>query len=1010
MKKIFIILFAWLAVCVAPLDVRADDADTARAAKRGGTNTAVVSSGRQKADAGSAASSQGASRLSGAAQKTDVVARERTTSPRDGAAAPAEKSRAVRVNQSVAPRQSVGRSNAAQTGQRVSERIPASAARTATTRAAGMAPATSAVRSATDARIKSPSRAAANIARAAGTSASASIAKDYKKCREVFYGCMDEFCANKDAQLKRCACSSKVHDFDSIKNKMSNVEDKILTFNERLLTVSMDKEDAAAISLATEGELAFQKEDKSSSKQILDEIAKKLKTSSADNELSRNLSAISLSLDTDSAFDSIDSMMGSSTAAKEGTALYSAALPVCRDMVKEVCDTDGAAIAESGYQMTIEQDCNTVAKAYETLQGQAVEKVREGSALLDMSRLDIYQKRNSDDILTCKKKMLDMMSDSSVCGTDLGKCLDTTGRYIDPSTGEAFLTVNLVNLGSLITRPSGDQKWTTAPGNNIFVSYLNSKKNYLEPAMENCQDISGQVWDDFIEDALAQIKLAQEKKLEDMRQGCTTLTTQCLEDTADSVSEFDARALSIFGVLADKTVNEMCAGIKTACTSLLQTTGSDADWVGGMTEIATDKTYDSIISTCREVGKACIIQSCKSISGNFGLCESIDKSTNRKSIINRSACWPDVLQCVASTGADNIGRIMERLGKTPTQSSGDFYKELYKDDVCRTNSGSSCPDDEKLVYDICYDCGTAGKPDCGTCRLAERIWGNCEYEPTHPLESSDNPHNKIKVNPSTETLLSWFATNTGTNDPTNYPDSCRSTDCGPGQKMVCGGFCAASDGVSDEGENCTSGSKVIIAGEYKNCCSSTAKDFMGNCCEGGMKNLGFGTDKDYSNISADNKDICATNNTAGDALNFAAKYPEYPYDNNILVCVNTNTVDSYDEDEPNDEFPDGRGVSCGTDGIFVVINKSTGVYSSAAYLYGDASNPPLLYSYYKEGCNNNCIFDPKDNGGKWKKLNSAAKTYEENQSCSRISGAPTANISNPNANNNLLIKFNWDNN
>jgi uncharacterized protein YpuA (DUF1002 family) len=185
-------------------------------------------------------------------------------------------------------------------------------------------------------------------------------ATNYKKCREVYYSCMDEFCANKDSQLKRCACSVRAHDFDKIKQNMSSVEDNILTFNERLLSVNMDKEDAAAVSQATEGEIAFQKSDNSDSKGILDEISKKLKASTTDTNVNKNLSAISLSLDTDSAFDSIDSSLGASTSIKEGAELYSAALPVCREMVAEICDDEGAAIAESGYQMAVEQDCNTV--------------------------------------------------------------------------------------------------------------------------------------------------------------------------------------------------------------------------------------------------------------------------------------------------------------------------------------------------------------------------------------------------------------------------------------------------------------------------------------------------------------------------------------------------------------------------------------------------------------------------------------------------------------------------
>ena len=520
-------------------------------------------------------------------------------------------------------------------------------------------------------------------------------------------------------------------------------------------------------------------------------------------------------------------------------------------MAAEVCNNnDDAAIAESAYQMSIEQDCNTVKKAYTTMQDEALEKIREGSALLDMSRLNTYQDRNSDDILTCKKKMLEMMTSESVCGKDLSECLDITGRYIDPSTGEAFLTVDLVNLENLLTRPAGDQKWTEVSGNKQFISFLKSKKTYLESAMDSCQDISDTVWDDFLEDALAQIKLAQDAKLEDMRQSCTALTTQCLSDTADSIADFDARALSTFGVKSDKTVNEMCSEIKTACTALLESSYGGSDWVAGMDSIQTTETYENLFDTCREVGKACIIETCMSVSGNFGLCESIDKSVNRKSIINRYACWNEVVECVTDAGTDAISNIMTQYNKTPTDDGGDWYSELYGSLQTRTNTSTCNIDSQSCIYDICASCGTPGYASCSVCRLAEKIWGNCEFAPTTDLDVI--PTNMIKMPPDddTETLLSWFAENTGTAD---LPDSCRDTTCGVGYVALVDASgtttCELADNVSNDKVICTEDDKLYIASDWTNCCADGVRDEFGNCCDATKSVTGVDVDatSDYFN-------------------------------------------------------------------------------------------------------------------------------------------------------------------
>ncbi len=980
---------------------RADDAgDIARAAtRRGAVNTSTQS--RQKS---ASATQTGAitdnarstiqsskynsnvrDRTSGTNRTTGVVIRDASRNTTGGnAIVPGVASRTATNVQSratsnnVIPAQSraavsVPRSGATRTATNVAApaRSATTISRSAASATRGAIDAASSARSATSAsRI---ARSATDTNTATTLTVSDIVGKDYKKCREVYYNCMDEFCANKDSQLKRCACSSRVNEFDKTKKQLSNVEDKLLDFNQRLLTVNMDKEDAEALFKATEGEIAFNQEDKTQSKKILDEIAKKLNTSFDDSNFDRNLSAISLSLNTDAAFDTVDSLQGASTTTKTGVSLYNAALPVCLEMAREVCTEDELAIAESGYQMTIEQDCNTVAKSYSTQTDQAREKIREGSALLDMSRLDIYQKRNADDILTCKKKMLEMLSDTTVCGENLGKCLDTSGRYIDPSTGEAFLTVDLANLGNLITRPDANQTWTNAPGNQVFVSFLNSKKKFLEPAMENCQDIADYVWDEFIEDALAQIKLAQESKLEDMRQSCTTLTTQCLSDTADSLEDFDARALSTFGVAADKTVNAMCAEVRNACTALLETTGGDQDWVGGMTEIATDKTYDTIMQTCREVGRACIIQACKSISGNFGLCESIQTSVNRKSIINRTACWGEVQECVASAGDAAIAQIFKQLSNSDKITDNSFYYdkfygELYGAGATITNDEdekSSCSTKDKgtvnCVYDICQDeCTTnADSNDCKICRISEKIWGNCEVIPSRNLEQTGS-HNKIKIpiNSKTETLLSWFAKNTGTD---NMDDSCRDTSCGIGfqaqydpNKQAT--ICVSKENMTSDNIYCPAppNMQISITEGTTNCCESSdgktvvETDRFGNCCKNtltSISGLNFNATNSYYKwpYTSSTAKLCMPSNNMvfTVAVNMPTDDKYYNSGMHYLVCDGT-LENKDDENVP--EYPGGQTIKC--TGKYVFVSKS-GKYITPKYATGNTSATAFPDNFYK---------------------------------------------------------------
>lgn len=951
-----------LAVLLAPLAFQAavaDDAsDIARATTRQNT-TGNITSTRQKV-ASSQKKTSAPSRTTTTNKSGTTVSRERATStPRDGTLA---------TRTAKTPDKAV----ITRTATKIQPRTIKTVARTAQPRTT-----TTVARTATKSRVATAPQ--KTRARTATTTETDMLNRDFSKCRTVFYDCMDEFCANKDSQLKRCACSSRINEFDSTKKNLANVDEKLLDFSQRLLTVNMDKEDAEALYKPTEGELAYATEDTSASKQMLDEIAKKLNTSFNDSNFDQNLNAISLSLNMDSAFDTVDSMAGASTTTKSGTDLYVSALPVCREMALEVCSSDDLSIAESSYQMAIEKDCNTVKKSYQTQVDQAREQVFESGALLDMSRLDIYQKRNSDDILTCKRKMLDMLTDSSVCGIDMGKCLDTTGRYIDPTTGSAFLTTELSNLATLISRPDTGQTWRTAPGNDRFVTFLNSKRKFLEPAMENCQNISDYVWDEFIDDALAQIKLAQDAKLEEVRQSCTTLTTQCLDETYDSITEFDARALSIFGVAADQTVNAMCADIQNACTALMETSGGGTDWTTGMTAIATEKTYETIMQTCREVGRACIIQACTSISGNFGLCENIDTSINRKSIINRTACWDEVVACVASAGTDSLTQIQNKhpldeikqpntnQGGTQTTSENEdgdttttrpttfrtFYSEMYGLDnwnniTLATNKTTTeaCISgaQEECVHDICAnECANAPDTgdvsnDCYTCRLAERIWGNCEAP--SKIELTNNApqegqtytyHNKIRTTDargnSVDTLLSWFAQNTGTDQEI---DSCRDTSCRPGYVFASDGTCAPPSNLSGANENCLPTNKFSVTDSYTNCCvDDKSRDTYENCCQSGNTAKVAANGTYFGENTLKDKAVCTT----GSAANLVVRYTtnNTTYD---IICLGTITWKGTPD---GDDYPNGKKVTC--DGTLVRVDTN-GHYQTP-------ENATTIENYYR---------------------------------------------------------------
>ena len=715
--------------------------------------------------------------------------------------------------------------------------------------------------------------------------------KDYSKCRTTYFDCMDEFCANKDNSLRRCACSIRVHDFDNIKKQLTDAEDKMVGFNQRLLTVGLDKEDALAINTATEGELAFTQQDSSGSEKLLQKITKTLNESN-DSKITNNLAAISLDLDMSNAWDSVDSTAGIATTSKSGLDLYNAAQPICLEMAREICQQDELEIAENSYKLAIQQDCNTVSKAYDTQYNKAMSKIHESGALLDMARLNAYQQRNYDDILTCKQKIIDKLYDASICGEKLYKCLDITGQYINPADGSAFLSADLFNITKLLTEPAdADTKWSKVSGNEDFVRFLNSKKEFLESATEQCQDIADTVWKDFLDDALAQIKLAQNAKLEEIRQSCVTLIAQCKTKALTSIENFDLRATSTFSILANSTANAICSDVQNACISLIDSSG-DSTWATSINNIDADTTYEALIENCTMVGQTCIMQRCSGSDSNFSLCVNTNSST-RQSILKRESCWEQVFNCVAQ--ASNIKNIS----------------------------------DNDSAYFSCSD--SANKP---ACKIAHKIWGDCEQSTTEPEPAANN-----EIIETDGTLLNWFYTNTSSNKScfvspcpegwVNNPFDPAAQYC-PTQKCVKLYSLKTTDGHESTSTQPTYEADIIRPYSHiTNYCTGgcTKKDSYGNCCSDSIDN-GICVPNGYSAVQIQTGTCNDTQPyycpSASDVSNHKEIY---------LYCV-TNDTATYPKEE-------GGEITCGP-GYWVMVDE-----------YGNYFNPqsdggtPIYNTPYK---------------------------------------------------------------
>ncbi len=428
---------------------------------------------------------------------------------------------------------------------------------------------------------------------------------EYEQCKNAYFTCMDQFCQLKNDEYRRCSCSDRITSLQSARNNLQQAAEQLTAFNENLDIVGKTAAQAAAMNTASDGELAISK-DNSASKALLTAIMNTIRGDNANVENSQlsSLNSIDLSFDTANSFGTRD--IGQAIASYNGTALYSAVYPQCRNAVKSSCNNASLQRAVNAYLMAIEQDCNTVQTAITTKQKQTHAAIRESSSMLDMARAENHRAHNADDIATCLNNVESAILSEEVCGSNYHKCLDN-GEYIDVSTGAPISgVVDFYKLGTMLTFNSGrnnaDQKLAQNPNNRTFVTNFEKRvKQFAEPALNKCYDDADTVWADYLNKAMLDIYYAQQSKVEEIKQGCFDFVSACYMNGSTAMTN------AMQGLVAAQTTtlnpnvlklnSSLCANYIASCNNMF-----DGEIVNQYIENRHDT--DSL-SACRAVAKQC---------------------------------------------------------------------------------------------------------------------------------------------------------------------------------------------------------------------------------------------------------------------------------------------------------------------------------------------------------------------------------------------------------------------
>ena len=427
---------------------------------------------------------------------------------------------------------------------------------------------------------------------------------EYERCKNTYFSCMDQFCALKNDDYRRCSCNDRVFELDEVRDVLEQADEKLTVFTENLEVVGMTAAQATAMRKESEGEAALTS-DNSASKALLQAIMNSIRgeDTTVGGKYS-DLNSINISFDTVNAFGMADA--GQAIAAYNGNALYSAVYPQCREAVRADCNDASLQRAITAYLMAIEQDCNTVQAAIEKTQKQMKAAVREGGAMLDLARVENRQKHNASDITTCINEVESAILSEQVCGANYHKCLDN-GQYIDVSTGKPIAGVeDFYKLEQMLVFSDGieaaDQKLSKNSSNRAFVQNFESRvKKFAQPALDKCVENADVVWSEYLDKAMLAIYYAQKSKVAEIKQGCFDFVAGCYMNGDAAITAAMAELAGDIGIVLqpDKVAlnSQMCSEYVNSCNNMF-----DGDIIAQYIEKI--ENTDTLMA-CRAVVKQC---------------------------------------------------------------------------------------------------------------------------------------------------------------------------------------------------------------------------------------------------------------------------------------------------------------------------------------------------------------------------------------------------------------------
>lgn len=425
---------------------------------------------------------------------------------------------------------------------------------------------TNTVTSARATSARTATRPTTTVARAStlDSSQTDTFGSGYNTCRDAYFTCMDQFCAKQNESYRRCICSSRITEIQSREQALNQTADSLQTFHDlNIDVIPKTASEVKSMLSASEGEKAIKKDSSDAANQLagISDVLNKTKRNALTTQ-----GTLDIAGDINSIWTTTDITSGANIANLTGESLYNAVHAQCAEFMTTYCPNESTKkMVESAYGMYIENDCSLLLNSLDKKLITANSTIRETERTMQQTRLENYNAHNSSSINECVNLVRNDILNNAACGTDFVHCLDFSGRYLNYETGEPIYTADFYQLENQISL-SGDI--LNNQTNRLVVAELNNKKTFATNSLATCQDISDEVWQEFMRQAIREIYQSQQERIRQVKDNCLNVVNTCYDEQSKSLKDFsNIKEQLLIGQHLELS-ETMCAEKLDACSNL----------------------------------------------------------------------------------------------------------------------------------------------------------------------------------------------------------------------------------------------------------------------------------------------------------------------------------------------------------------------------------------------------------------------------------------------------------